>query len=56
MSVVPREMCELSRLQLLNLSQNWKLQTEGYGQLAQAPLHKVREMAIQKATSHMPHS
>ena len=41
MRVVPTALCELSRLQLLNLSQNQQLQNDGYSQLTQAPLHKM---------------
>lgn len=42
---IPAELCELPRLQLLNLSHNWKLQQDGYSNLANAPLHKVLSCA-----------
>ena len=38
---IPVELCELPRLQLLNLSHNTLLQRQGYYLLAHAPLHKV---------------
>jgi hypothetical protein len=38
---IPVDMCELSQLQMLNLSYNWVLLENGCSKLAQAPLWKV---------------
>ena len=38
---IPVEMCELSQLQMLNLSENFALHEKGCSRLAKAPLHKV---------------
>lgn len=44
LSAMPREVCELSHLQLLDLSSNELLQQDGFKTLAEAPLHKVLRM------------
>ena len=40
-NVVPRELCGLSRLQLLNVSHNPSLHADGCRSLARTPLHEV---------------
>jgi hypothetical protein len=45
-STLPAEVCELSKLQLLNLSQNAPLHQPEVGKLAEAPLHKVLHMLL----------
>ena len=44
--VVPRELCGLSHLQLLNLSHNALLHADGCRILAQAPLHEVAHCCL----------
>jgi hypothetical protein len=48
-SALPAEVCELSNLQLLNLSQNAPLHQHDVGKLAEAPLRKVRRMLLPQA-------
>lgn len=40
-------MCELSQLQLLNLSENEHLLDDGGGRLAQSPLNKVQSLVME---------
>lgn len=58
-SALPAEVCELSKMQLLDLSQNAPLHQPDVGKLAEAPLHKVRRMLAPQppvlACGHMLH-
>lgn len=53
MSVIPKEMCELSRLQLLDLSENLQLHNDGGSILAYAPLNKVRCLLVELKAQHI---